>query len=317
MITENLEKVNCLQDYAQHKQFAVRLQTTLASFYKDKKSISDANVLSQKGLSILNCGSHLEFERYKNPEQTMRLAGANFCKHRLCPYCAWRWHVKYANILQRTFQILGAHNFYHLVLTIPNIKFLNKEFLSNLKQNATKFMTKALKCNDYLISFEITIDKIGQFHPHFHIICILDKQPTRKYLQTEWAKFANCGAYAICNIKKCTDNRISQELTKYILKFEDDKISAEKLFIINKALKGLKKFASRGKIKTAEEQAKQELQREMFDKIQELKNFDSEMLFYEWIGGSYNLSKTIDIPKNTKSAQIDIEPIKTAFSHCG
>ena len=311
MITQNFENVNYLDEYSNHKNFAKELQSILANFYKDRYHETE---LSQKGQSILSCGSHLEFERFKNDEQTTRLAGANFCKHRLCPFCAWRWHLKYSAILQRTFQILGEHNFYHLVLTIPNVKFINKEFLINLKKNATKSVKKSLFCEDYMMSFEITIDVNGNFHPHFHILCILDKPPTRKFLQTEWARVANCGNYAICNIKKCTDNKISMELTKYIIKFEDEKISANKLFVINKAIKGLKKFSTNGRIKKAEEMAKMQLQAEMFDKIQELQQFDSEMLFYEWIGSCYNLKKTIEIPKNQKEREIDTSNIKSAFS---
>ena len=180
--------------YKNHKNFAKALQATLANFYKDHIHQGE---LSQKGQSISKCGTHLEFERFKDPERTTRLAGANFCKHRLCPFCAWRWHLKYSLILQKTFEILGQKDFYHLVLTIPNVKYINKEFLINLKKNATNFIKKSLFCNDFMISFEITIDEGGNFHPHFHILCILDKQPTRKFLQTEWAHVANCGKYAI------------------------------------------------------------------------------------------------------------------------
>lgn len=296
MITQETQKVNDLtKEFANHKKFAKELQETLAGFYKDADG-----VMSQKGESVLKCGTMLQFERFYDADGTTRLAGANFCKHRLCPYCAWRWHIKYSAIIQRTFEILGQKNFFHLVLTIPNVKFINKEFLINLRQNSTEFMKKVLKCQDYMISFEITLDKNGQYHPHFHILCILKEQPTKKFIQQEWAKVANVGAYAICDIKQCTDSKISQELTKYILKFENDKISANQVFVIDKALKGLRKFATNGIIKKAEIDAKKQLQRETFDKIQKLQQFDSELLFYEWLGNSYGLKASQHISKEQR-----------------
>lgn len=297
MITQKIQKINKIEEFTKHKIFAKELQTIISSFYKDANK---ENELSQKGESIIKCGSNLYFEHFFDKENTTRLAGANFCKHRLCPYCAWRWHIKYANIIEQTFKILGQKDFYHLVLTIPNVKYLNKEFLINLRQNATEFMKKSLKCNDYMISFEITIDTNGNFHPHYHILCILKEKPTRKFIQTEWAKIANCGKYAICNIKKCTDNKISQELTKYILKFENDKIEESKIFIINKALKGLRKFATNGIIKRAEKEAKRQIQAETFDKIQKLQEYDSEILFYEWIGQAYSLKSSQKLSKEDR-----------------
>lgn len=296
MITQKEQKVNDLNEFTKHKIFAKELQETLSKFYYDEVN----KEYSKKGINILNCGNSLTFERFFDDNNTTRLAGANFCKHRLCPYCAWRWHIKYASIIERTFQILKEKNFYHLVLTIPNVKYINKEFLINLRQNSTEFMKKSLKCEDYMISFEITIGKDGTFHPHYHILCILNEKPTKKYIQTEWAKIANCGNYAICDIKKCTDNRISQELTKYILKFENDKIESDKIFIIDKALKGLRKFATNGTIKKAEAEAKKQIQRETFDKIQNLQEYDSELLFYEWLGQAYQLKTSQKIDKKDR-----------------
>lgn len=296
MITDKNVKVNeILQDFSKHKNFATELQHVLSEFYKEPVNVAGGGyqlVKSQRGQEIDKCGTSLTFERYFNEEQTVRLASANFCKHRLCPYCAWRWHLKYSKIIEKSFEILDVQDFYHVVLTIPNVKFLNKEFLMELRKNATKFIKKSLKCKDYMISFEITIDKEGGYHPHFHVIAILKDKPTKKFLQTEWAKVSNCGSnYAICDIKECTDKRISQELTKYILKFEGEQINEKNLYVINNALKGLRKFATNGIIKKAEEQAKIELQAQAFDRIQELNEYDSELLFYQWFAKGYELKE--------------------------
>lgn len=303
MVTQIKQKVNeNREEFSKHKQFAENLQTKISNFY-----LGINGEATQKSEQIKNCGNRLAFETFENEENTTKLASANFCKHRLCPYCAWRWHIKMSKLMQRTFEIIGEKNFHHIVLTIPNIKFLTKEFLLQLREKATKMIKKELKCNDFMISFEITISKEGTFHPHFHCLCILnDNRPTRKFIQTKWAEISNCGNnFAICDIKKCTDNKISQELTKYILKFENsDEINDKKLYIINKAIKGLRKFATGGIIKKAEAQAKKEIERNLFEEMQELSKYDSEVYFFEWFKGNYNLTEIQKVRKETRKSYV-------------
>lgn len=285
MITNDEQKVNeILEDFSKHKQFAVKLQEMLADNYK----LAGRDTV--KSWSVRNCGTSLIFKKFHDEANTIKLDNANFCKNRLCPFCAWRWHLKYSKIIEKAFNILELQNFYHLVLTIPNVSELNKKFLLDLRRKATYFLKKILKCNDYMISFEITIDRFGNYHPHYHIICIFNKPPTKKFLQTEWAKVSKCNNnYAICDIKKCSDNRVSQELTKYILKFEDCQISMEQLKTIDSALFGTRKFSTSGAIKKAETEAKLELEMQNEDEIAELSAFDSELLFFKWFEGSYRL----------------------------
>lgn len=284
--------VDALKQFETHKKFASNIQNTLAEIYAN----------TDKGARIEQCGNSLVFERFHNDEHTTTLNSANFCKHKLCPYCAWRWHKRNANILDKSFEILQNQNFYHLVLTIPNVNFLTKEFLITLRQNATKFVKQVMKSKDYFMSFEITVDKNGKFHPHYHIIIILNNVPTKKEIQTEWAKYSNCGNnYAICDIKPCTDKKISFELTKYIIKFDNETLDKKSLYIIEKATKGIRKFATSGKIKIAEEKAKNLIQQEAFNKMQELKIYDSDLLFYEWFSKSYQLKEIINIDRHKQN----------------
>lgn len=302
MISQINNNVNeNVADFELHKKFANLLQIKLSNFYKDVKGNP-----TDHSEQIANCGNRLVFEHFLDNQNTVKLASANFCKHRLCPYCAWRWHLKTSKMIEKTFEILGENNYYHIVLTIPNVKFLTKDFLIDLRKRATTMLKKSIKCSDYMISLEITIDANGCFHPHFHCLCILNKFiPTRKFLQTEWVKISACGGlYHICDIKKCTDNKISQELTKYILKFEGEDIDEKKLHIINKSIKGIRKFATNGTIKKAEAKAKDELMREQFDELKELSNYDSELYFYEWLGSNYNLSKIVEISKEDREKKL-------------
>lgn len=291
MITQNKLEVNeKLENFELHKNFALNIQQKLSNIFKKPRT----NNPTRKSENILSCGSSLEFQHYFNEEDTRTLHSANFCKHKLCPMCAWRWHIKNNYTLSKAFEILGQQNYYHLVLTIPNLKFITKEFLISLREKAGIFMKKVAKSIDYFLSFEITIDKNGCFHPHYHILYInhLEKPLTRKQIQTEWAKISNVGTnYNICKQTKCTSNKVSQELTKYILKFEDIQPSEEQLKIIDMATKGLKKTCARGEILQAKLEAEKIIDKEAFEKMQQLKIYDSEIEWFRWFNGTYNLQE--------------------------
>ena len=306
MINEKTENVkqnerDYLKEFEEHKNFADKIQKTLASFYKRpvKGSKIYEEEYSTTGISLLNCGNYLSFRKFHDEQHTTKLNSANFCKHKLCPFCAWRWHLKNSAILSKAFELLGSQEYFHLVLTIPNVKFLNKEFILGLREKATKFVKKFLNIQDYFLSFEITIDEQGNFHPHYHIILIKSKDefPTKKALQSKWAYFANTGTnFAICDLKKCNNSKISLELTKYILKFNGADIREDKLFIVNNALKGIRKFSSSGIIKKAIDEAKKEIDKAKFDEMQKLKKYDSDIEFFEWLGSNYRLKEILKKP---------------------
>lgn len=291
MITQNKYEVNeKLENFELHKNFALSIQQKLSNIFKNPKT----NKPTRKSENILTCGNSLEFQHYFNEDNTRTLHSANFCKHKLCPMCAWRWHIKNSYKLLKTFEILGNQNYYHLILTIPNLAFITKEFLISLREKAGLFMKKVVKTIDYFLSFEITIDKDGKFHPHYHILYInhTDKPLTRKQIQTEWAKISNLGNdYHICKQTKCTNNKISQELTKYILKFEDIQPNETQLKIIDMATKGLKKTCARGEILKAKLEAEKIIEKEAFDKMQQLKIYDSEIEWFRWFDGTYHLEE--------------------------
>lgn len=288
MITQTKVNVNeKIDNFIIHKKFALNIQNALASIFVKKDNSGELN---KKGENILNCGTSLEFQHFFDGDDTRTLHGANFCKHKLCPMCAWRWHLKQSAILQRAFDILGKQDFYHLVLTIPNLKYMTKNFLVELRKKTAIFMKKIAKSKDYFISFEITIDKNGYYHPHYHIIYInhLEKPLTRKTIQTEWARIANTGTnYAIAQQKKCSNNKIALELTKYILKFEDFEPDINHLKVIDMATWNVKKMSSSGAIYEAKQRAEKEIERENFEKMQELKQFDSELEWFLWFQDSY------------------------------
>lgn len=284
-IVENTK--NQLDVFTAHKTKAVKLQNLLASLY--------LNEGSNRGKAVKRCGTELWFRRYNTLDKS-KLESANFCKHKLCPFCAWRWHLKYSKILMKTFEILGKGDYYHLVLTIPNIKNISKDFILSLREKSTYFLKSYLHIYDYFLSFEITIDERGYYHPHYHIVFKNKKElPTKKEMQAKWAQISACGnRYAIIHIDKCTENTkgISQELTKYILKFDDKALTKENLLDIFKSTKGIRKFSTSGKIKLAEVKAKNMIDVEDFKNLQELGE-DYSIDFYKWLNGKYEIQESI------------------------
>lgn len=299
-VNEKSENLNAqVKNFEKHKRLALSIQSALANMHRLKGFNNEKleQNFTAKGLAILNCGTSLGFTRYYNTDNTTKLSHANFCKNRLCPMCAWRWHLKYNAILRRTFTILGEGDYYHLVLTIPNLKVITKDIIQQLNRKASAFIKKQFNTIDYFKGFELTIGEDGTYHPHYHIVLYYPKGmssiPTKKEIQTNWAKLTGYGQYNIINIDKCTTNTVSIELTKYILKFEN---STKEEFIINSiqtiylALKGLRKFSTSGLVKKAEEQAKIELENENIEELKELQKYDYETTFYKWLGTCYEQS---------------------------
>lgn len=302
MITKNLEFVNeKIDNFSVHKNFALDFQRKLSNLYKQDIQYTDKQ--SKKAENILNCGNFLAFIKYNDPKETSRLYGANFCKHKLCPMCAWRAHIKNSVKFERAFKMLPEHEYYHLVLTIQNVPHITKDFIINLRRKATQFIKKSMKVNDFFLSFELTIGNDGKYHPHYHIIYYKDGTTyTKKWLQTEWANVCNYGRqYQIVNNKKCNKNTISRELTKYILKFEDINPNEQQLRVIDTALKGIRKYSSNGTFKIAQYNAECEIDKEDFEKLFELDQYSAEVSFYKWLNDNYIITeKTLIGAKNER-----------------
>ena len=295
MLSQKIEFVNeKIDEFTKHKSFALDLQRKLSLIYDKRNLYTTTTYNNAKSENVLKCGTHIEFERFKDAKNTTRIYGANFCKHKLCPMCAWRLHLKNAVKFQRVFKEIGKHNYYHLVLTIKNVPNITREFILKLRQKATLFVKKTMGIKDYFLSFEITIDKNGNYHPHYHIIYIKDEgqEFTKKWLQTQWAYICNYGdKYQVVHNARCNGNTISRELTKYILKFEDINPSIKQLQTIDTALHHVRKYASNGVFLQAQKDVEKILDKEDFDKMCDLKQYDAELLFYNWIGDAYELTE--------------------------
>lgn len=176
--------------------------------WKDKKTRTLLLAESYKRLGmkkayrVLECGSFLEFRRYISTGE-FKLNGANFCKVRLCPMCAWRRELK---IFAQTSKVMDKaldlkdYRFIFLTLTCRNVEgeklsdTLDKLFYAFKKLMLKAKIKKSVK--GWFRGLEIThnLDEKSEsydtYHPHFHIILMVNKSyfnmPELYISQEEW-----------------------------------------------------------------------------------------------------------------------------------
>lgn len=159
--------------------------------YKKLKSLELSEVfkrldMKNKSLRIENCGSYLEFRRYKDSND-FKLNHANFCKARLCPMCAWRRSKKIFGQVSKIMETVlkdKTQRFVFLTLTQKNT---TGEKLSAELDNLFSAWNKLTKrkefknaVNGWFRALEIThnTDVLSKdydtYHPHFHVILMVN-----------------------------------------------------------------------------------------------------------------------------------------------
>ena len=133
-------------------------------------------------------------------------SSASLCRDRVCPTCAWRLSAKQsAEMLYTLTYINDIENYTaaFLTLTVENCAVEQLEPTLKMMSEAWHRMLAKRKNKDLIVgtarSAEITYNqKSKTFHPHFHIIMLLDGvEPTTKaigemnaYFNEEWRKAA-------------------------------------------------------------------------------------------------------------------------------
>jgi hypothetical protein len=135
---------------------------------------------------IRNCGKR--FYVYECEE-----CGANpvvpcSCNFRLCPRCRERFALKMkARIMKR---VEGVYSVRHLVLTVPNVKRLRKEFLDWFRGcysllRRRKFFARRVGGGDY--SFEVKYnEERGDWHVHLHALLLGERFIPREAILRAW-----------------------------------------------------------------------------------------------------------------------------------
>lgn len=196
--------------------------------------------------NLKTCASYLVFNDYFTVDQ-LRLVKAHTCKkHLLCPFCAMRRAGKYVQkntpkveyALEQNPNLIPAI----LTLTVKNGESLPERFahLKNaekrLKQRARdakkgKSVTEFSKVAGSIAAYEFTKNAETGWHPHIHMVVLLDSYIDQKKLSDEWREIT--GDSFIVDIRKITAHRAGGvdvasamlEVCKYSLKFHDMTLS--------------------------------------------------------------------------------------------
>lgn len=251
------------------------------------------------------CGSYLVFKQYKNADRTLKLERANFCKHPMCPVCAWRRHLKYSKIIDKALEIGKYRYLYHIVLGVPNSDVLTRESLMRLKERGASFVKQKFSAGGYVSNLEVVNHGNGM-HPHLHILAeapefIRNSADYVKEMSAKWLNHYTKGlenktalreryagfTFFITGITKEERKNASLELTKYIVKGDFTSDDGESVSKIARAIKGVRKMSSAGVFKSAISEAKKEIAIDTAEFIESLSREEYELLIYKFINGEY------------------------------
>lgn len=292
LVNNNLDET--LQKASHLRNSAKDLRRALISYMIKEKKAEQAH-------AVENCGTFLMFRKYSDALQTSTLERANFCKHPLCPTCAWRRHIKYNAILEHALP-LSRGRLSHLVLAIPNVSNLSREDLMRLKERGKTFIKQKLNCNSYISNLEIVAGDNG-YHPHLHILLETAQffkvsAEWIKEMSAKWKKHYCKGidaeAYSkydgftfyLTGIRRDDVSSVTNELTKYIIKGQQ-KISAEMIENTADAIFKVRKMSSGGDLREHLQNGKKITALALDEKIQSLSRYEWEYLIYQFINGVY------------------------------
>src|SRR5690554_2615561 len=231
--------MNIITEYAHRKARAVDMAEFIHEL-RDPKKRPDIERLHSE---LSQCASYLVFNDYFTIDQ-MRLVKAHTCKkHLLCPFCAQRLAGKYVQKnIPKVQQVMAENPSLvpaMLTLTKKNTPDLSKGFNAlraaekRLKQ-AGRNACKGQKWSEFarvkgaIAAYEFTKKDEGDWHPHIHMLVLLDSYIDQKALSAEW--HAITGDSFIVDIRKITGKANAGgldiasamlEVCKYSLKFHD------------------------------------------------------------------------------------------------
>lgn len=220
------------------------------------------------------CGTDLLFRVYETGEK--RLHQANFCRHRMCPMCAWRLSLKkYAQISQ-LMAYLEPEGYEYIFVTLTVKNCTGNELMNTInklyKGYNDLFRLKAIK-QAYLGSFrslEVTYNyNADSFHPHIHYIAAVRKSyfTSRNYISTRklaelWAQCMGLEYTPIIYVERveqdhCNVRHAVAEIAKYAVKSSDYLIPYDLetqdlvIGLLNEVLFGRRLNSVRGVFRTA------------------------------------------------------------------
>lgn len=206
----------------------------IVTHFKQKRYLQFANKLSQ-------CSNYLKFRNYYEVEQVKLVEMYSCQQHWLCPFCAsaratkmvQRYHERLEFILNTKGK--KRYEVAFITLTVKNSKNLKEVWQHMISSFKTYQMRRKdwirgkgsfnefCKIDGCVYTYEITYNKdTGEFHPHIHIIAVIDSYIEFTALSDEW--FDITGDSFVVDVRKVRKengnyNKSFCELFKYALKF--------------------------------------------------------------------------------------------------
>lgn len=188
--------------------------------------------LARRAGRMAQCGRDIEFI-YDPATGISRVKHASLCRDRLCPICSWRLSLKRNNEMQQTISHLLEQRPYKgvmLTLTVRNctrndlnstIKHLCQSYTRLCKHRAWKRNIKGTAR-----SIEVTYSpKTDTFHPHIHVLLLVDENYRCNISQQEFAAMWRTAAQLDYN--PIVDVRYTYQKAEAEAEDTDDDIDAE------------------------------------------------------------------------------------------
>lgn len=236
------------------------------------KDLAEANPKREDYLKlkneVLGCANYLVFNNYYTVDE-VKLAKAHTCKkHLLCPFCATRRAGKLVEKNLERFNQVTQEN-PHLIpvmitLTVKNGSDLEERFnhlrdsFKKLQKRRRDWLSVGRGHNEFCkiqggaFSYEIAHNHETGWHPHIHMVALLDNYIDVHKLSSEWEDIT--GDSYIVDVRKLkkkdhgTENTAIAdamlEVFKYAVKFAD--LSLERQFEAYETLKSLRLIGSFG-----------------------------------------------------------------------
>lgn len=148
-----------------------------------------------RAIRIEQCGTFLELSFTEDGKR--HLTGANFCRERLCPACAYQRSLRIFSTTSRILDYVEENDkdtkFLFLTLTVKNVSAPDLggtlDAMAEAYHRLTTNRAWKNRVKGAMRTLEITVNhEENTFHPHYHLILVVSKDYAKKGSKTYWTQ---------------------------------------------------------------------------------------------------------------------------------